>query len=69
MAATYSFSEIKSLIPSLDASSASILQELISEESNFYTWYELRAISRFITIANKQAMNNKVKAEFLLSFN
>ncbi len=69
MQATYSFPEIKSLIRSLDCSSVSILEELVEEEKECFTTYELRAISRFIQLKNKQFVLNELKSEYLLSFN
>lgn len=69
MEPTYSFSEIKNLIPSLDFTSINILGELIEEEKQCFAWYELRAIGRFISLKNKDLVQNQVKVEFLLSFN
>ena len=69
MQATYSFSEIKSLIRSLDYSSINILEELVEEEKECFSIPELRALHRFILLKNKQFVGNEVKVEYLLSFN
>lgn len=69
MQATYSFSEIKSLIRSLDHSSITILEELIEEEKDSYSSYEQTALRRFLQLKNKQYVRNEVKLEYLLSFN
>ncbi|HLL43410.1 MAG TPA: hypothetical protein VK369_09740 [Segetibacter sp.] len=69
MQPTYSVSEIKLLIKSLDLSSIEILHELVEEEKNGFAEYELKAISKFIQLKNKEIVGNEVKTEFLLSFN
>ncbi|MDQ6814082.1 MAG: hypothetical protein M3040_10105 [Bacteroidota bacterium] len=69
MQATYSFPEIKSLIRSLDFSSLSLLQELVEDEKECFSSFELRAIERFLKVKNRQFVKNEVKLEFLLSFN
>ncbi len=69
MQPTYSFSEIKSLVKLLDYSSSSILEELIEEEKQFFSYYEMRALHRFLQVKNKCLIQNEVKAEYLLSFN
>ena len=69
MQPTYSVSEIKLLVRSLDISSIIILQELIEEEKDGFIHYELKAISKFIALKNKDIAGNEVKFEFLLSFN
>lgn len=69
MQPTYSVSEIKLFIRSLDSSTISILKELIEEEKSNYQECELKAISKFIDVKNKEIVGNEVKFEFLLSFN
>lgn len=69
MQPTYSVSEIKLLIKSLDISSVSVLQELVEEERNGFEEYELKAIYKFIQLKNKELAGNEIKTEFLLSFN
>ena len=69
MQPTYTVSEIKLLIKSLDLSSIKILRELVEEEKRDFTEYELKAISKFIQLKNKELVGNEVKTEFLLSFN
>ena len=69
MQPTYSVSEIKLLIKSLDLSSIKILRELVEEEKRDFAEYELKAISKFIQLKNKELVGNEVKTEFLLSFN
>ena len=69
MQPTYSVSEIKLLIKSLDLSSIKILCELVEEEKRAFAEYELKAISKFIQLKNKELVGNEVKTEFLLSFN
>ena len=69
MQPTYSVSEIKLLIRTLDSSSILVLQELVEEEKNGFTSYELKAINKFIEIKNKELVRNEVSFEFLLSFN
>jgi hypothetical protein len=69
MQATYSFPEIKSLVRSLDYQSVTILKELIEEEKECFSHFELRAINRFMLLKNKQWVENEVKVEYLLSFN
>ncbi len=69
MQATYSFPEIKSLIRTLDFPSVSIFKELVEEEKECYTDYQLRAIHRFVKVKTKQFLRNEVQVEYLLSFN
>ncbi len=69
MQPTYSVSEIKLLIKSLDVFSIKILLELVEEEKKDFAEYELKAISKFIQLKNKELVGNEVKTEFLLSFN
>jgi hypothetical protein len=69
MQPTYSVAEIKLLIRTLDSSSILVLQELVEEEKNGFTSYELKAINKFIEIKNKELVRNEVSFEFLLSFN
>ena len=69
MEPTYSFKEIKSLIRTLDFTSFTILEELVEEERDSYSEPELRALTRFRQLKNKQLVMNEVNAEFLLSFN
>lgn len=69
MQPTYSVSEIKSLIRTLDASAITILQQLIEEEKECYSGIERKALDRFIYFRNRYLARNAVKAEFLLSFN
>lgn len=69
MQPTYSVSEIKLLIKSLDVSSIKVLVELVEEEKKDFAEYELKAISKFIQLKNKELAGNEVKTEFLLSFN
>ena len=69
MQPTYSVSEIKLLIKSLDLSSINILRELVEEEKKDFAGYELKAIFKFIQLRNKELVGNEVKTEFLLSFN
>lgn len=69
MRATYSFPEIKSLIRTLDYTSLNILKELVEEEKECYTPYEVRALHRFLQLKHKQFLRNEVKVEYLLSFN
>lgn len=69
MQPTYSVSEIKLLIKSLDISSIKILLDLVEEEKRDFAEYELKAISKFIQLKSKELVGNEVKTEFLLSFN
>ena len=69
MRATYSFPEIKSLIRTLDYTSLNILKELVEEEKEYYTPYEVRALYRFLQLKHKHFLRNEVKVEYLLSFN
>lgn len=69
MQPTYSFQEIKSLIRSLDFSSINILQELVEEEKECFTDYEIRAFHKFLKLKNKALVRSEVKVEYLLSFN
>lgn len=69
MQPTYSVSEIKLLIKSLDIPSVNILRELVEEEKKGFADYELKAIRKFIQLKNKELVGNEVNAEFLLSFN
>lgn len=69
MQPTYSVSEIKLLIKSLDISSIKVLLELVEEEKRDFAEYELKAILKFIQLKNKELVGNEVKTEFLLSFN
>ena len=66
---TYSVSEIKQLIRSLDSFSLIVLQELVEDEKNSFADFELKAISKFISLKMKEIAGNEVKVEFLLSFN
>jgi hypothetical protein len=69
MQPTYSVSEVKSLIRSLDSAAIIILQQLIEEEKECYSTIELKALDRFVYFRNRYITRNAVKAEFLLSFN
>ncbi len=69
MRPTYSFSEIKSLIRSLDAVSTKILSELIEDERDCFTDCEWRALQRFIKLKQAGLVHNQVKCDYLLSFN
>jgi hypothetical protein len=69
MQPTYSVSEVKSLIRSLDSAAIVILQQLIEEEKECYSTIELKALDRFVYFRNRYITRNAVKAEFLLSFN
>lgn len=69
MQPTYSVAEIKSLIKDLDLSSIGVLHQLVEEEKEYYTVYELKAIYKFLDLKNKELAGNEVKFEFLLSFN
>lgn len=69
MEPTYSFSEVKSLIRSLDLSTLKVLQQLIEDEKTCYPSYELKALQKFISLQNKHLIQNEVKFEYLLSFN
>ena len=69
MQPTYSVSEIKLLIRSLDSLSIGVLHELVEEEKACYPDCELKAIFKFIKIKNREIVGNEVKFEFLLSFN
>ncbi len=69
MQPTYSVSEIKLLIKSLDISSINVLQQLVEEEKEGFADYELKAISKFIQLKSKELAGNEINIEFLLSFN
>jgi hypothetical protein len=69
MQSTYSFPEVKSLVRSLDFSSLNLLKELVEEERECFSTFELRAIERFLKVKNRQFVKNEVKLDFLLSFN
>jgi hypothetical protein len=69
MEPTYSFTEVKSLISSLDLSTLKVLQQLVEEEKNCYPSYELKALRKFIQLVHKHLTQNEVKFEYLLSFN
>ncbi len=69
MQPTYSFSEIKSLVRSLDLSTLTILQQLIEEEKTGYQPVEIKALYKFISLRNRYLTRNAVKFEYLLSFN
>jgi hypothetical protein len=57
------------MIRSFDYSAVSILQQLVEEEKECYTGYELKAISKFLLVKSKSLVENEVKLEYLLSFN
>ena len=69
MSPTYSFSEIKSLVKSLDETASFILEDLIEEEKECYSHFELRAFKRFLIVKSKSKLDNDLKMDFLLSFN
>ncbi len=69
MQPTYSFSEIKSLIRSLDHSTLPVLSQLIEEERSGYPPYEIKALFKFIFLRSRYLTRNEVKFEYLLSFN
>jgi hypothetical protein len=69
MQPTYSVSEVKSLIRSLDSAAIVILQQLVEEEKECYSAIEIKAMDRFVYFRNRYLTGNAVKAEFLLSFN
>jgi hypothetical protein len=69
MTPTYSFSEIKSLVKSLDKTSGDILQELIDDEKDCYTPFELRAFNRFFLLLDKNVVVEGLRMEYLLSYN
>lgn len=69
MQPTYSLSEIKSLVRSLDHTSIHILEELFLEEQALYTIVEIQVIEKFFTLKKKAGVNNEIKLEFLLSYN
>lgn len=69
MQATYSFPEIKSLVRSLDFPAVKILEELIEEEKECFSWHEQRALHRFLQLKNKHFVGNEVQFDYLLSFN
>jgi hypothetical protein len=69
MQPTYSVSEVKSLIRSLDSSAIVILQQLIEEEKECYSTIELKALDRLVYFRTRYLTGNAVRAEFLLSFN
>lgn len=69
MEPTYSFTEVKSLITSLDILTLKVLQLLIEEEKSCYPVHELKALRKFIQVTNKHLTQNEVKFEYLLSFN
>lgn len=66
---TYTFSEIKDLVRNIDIQSIDVLLELIEEEKELYSFYELRALHRFINIKSKELLSSELKFEYLLSFN
>jgi hypothetical protein len=57
------------MIRSFDYSAVSILQQLVEEEKECYTGYELKAISKFLQVKSRSLVENEVKLEYLLSFN
>ena len=69
MQPTYSVSEIKLLIKSLDIAAINVLRELVEEEKKGFADYELKAIHKFIHLKNKELVGNEINTEFLLSFN
>jgi len=69
MQPTYSLSEVKTLIRSLDSSAIIILQQLIDEEKEGYTSIELKALYKFVFLRNRYLTRNEVKFDYLLSFN
>jgi hypothetical protein len=69
MQPTYSLSEIKSLVRSLDFASLSILIDLVEEEKEGYSLPELKAIDKFMRLKHADYIRNEVNPEFLLSFN
>lgn len=69
MHATYSFQEIKALIRTLDFASLAILKEVVEEEKECFSEYELKALNKFLQLQNKAMVRNEVKADFLLAYN
>jgi hypothetical protein len=69
MEPTYSFSEVKRLVRSLDLPTLKVLQKLIDEEKSCYAPYEVKALRKIIQLTNKHLTQNEVKFEYLLSFN
>jgi hypothetical protein len=69
MVPTYSVSEVKSLIISLDIPEIEILSGLVNDEKRCYQSYEFRAIQRMMRIRKKSLQVNELQLEYLLSFN
>lgn len=69
MQPTYTFHEIKALIRNLDDDAIIVLGDLIEDEKERFSAFELRALHRFIKLASKEVVQNAVKAEYLLSYN
>jgi hypothetical protein len=69
MKPTYSFIEIRQMLPLLDANELDVLLEVCTEETNRYAPYEFVAINRMILVSKKKLAINEVQMEYLLSFN
>ena len=66
---TYTFSEIKELVKNVDTDSLGILQELLEEERECFSEFEMRAFRRFIVLKNKELVSNGIQFSYLLSYN
>lgn len=69
MLPTYTFSEVKNFIRSLDIADVAILNGLIEEEIECYARYESKAIFKLIMLHKKAIAQNEVRFEFLLAYN
>ena len=69
MKPTYSFIEIKQMLPSLDAAELDLLLEVSFDEKDRFTSFEFRAIYRMIMISKKKLAQNAVQMDYLLFFN
>jgi len=69
MQPTYSFTEIKSLIRSLDVTDIFILEEIVEEERECFSELQLKAFHKFMQLKNKSVVRNELQFEYLLSYN
>lgn len=69
MQPTYSFTEIKSLIRTLDVADIFILEEIVEEERECFSELQLKAFHRFMRLKNKALVRNELRFEYLLSYN
>jgi len=69
MKPTYSLSEIRMLVGSLELPELMVLEALIEEEATWYPSNHLTEIRHIISTTRIQISNNELQLEYLLSFN